>query len=77
MSAIGAGLYSLGIPKDSVVQYESAIKSDKFLLMAHGTVEEVERAKGIMRTARPVEVAVHSAEHEVAVSAAAISLLSR
>src|SRR5208283_595743 len=50
-SAVGAGLYSLGIPKDSVVQYEAALKSDKFLLLAHGTEDEVERAKGIMRTA--------------------------
>jgi uncharacterized membrane protein len=59
LSAIGAGLYSIGIPKDSIVQYESALKSDKFLLLAHGTADEVERARGIMGTARPVEVAVH------------------
>src|SRR5450432_3339885 len=31
LSAVGAGLYSIGIPEDSVVQYEAAIKSDKFL----------------------------------------------
>ena len=59
LSAIGAGLYSIGVPKDSIVQYESAIKSDKFLLLAHGTQEEVERARGIMRTAQAVDVAVH------------------
>ena len=61
LSAIGAGLYSIGVPKDSIVQYESAIKSDKFLLLAHGTADEVERARGIMRTARPLEVTVHAA----------------
>src|SRR5271157_1685913 len=61
LSAVGAGLYSIGIPKDSIVQYESALKSDKFLLLAHGTADEVERAKGIMGTARPVEVAIHAA----------------
>jgi uncharacterized membrane protein len=71
LSAIGAGLYSIGIPKDSIVQYESAIRSDKFLLLAHGTEEEVERAKGIMRTARPVEVAVHAVKHAETVGAAA------
>ena len=37
LSALGAGLYSIGIPKDSVVKYETALKSDKFLLLAHGT----------------------------------------
>src|ERR1700677_2533318 len=33
LSAIGAGLYGLGIPKDSVVQYDLALKTDKFLLV--------------------------------------------
>ena len=27
-----AGIYSMGIPKDSVVEYETALKTDKFLL---------------------------------------------
>ena len=48
LGAVGAGLYSLGIPKDSIVEYEAAIKSDKFLLVAHGTKEELERAKLVM-----------------------------
>jgi uncharacterized membrane protein len=60
LSAVGAGLYGIGVPKDSIVQYETAIKSDKFLLLAHGTAEEVEKAKEIMRTAGPVEVTVHA-----------------
>src|SRR6204780_199562 len=36
LSAVGAGLYSIGIPKDSVLRYETALKTDKFLLVAHG-----------------------------------------
>lgn len=48
MSAIGAGLYSLGIPKNSVVQYETALKANKFVVVAHGTADEVNRAKQIM-----------------------------
>jgi uncharacterized membrane protein len=71
LSAIGAGLYSIGVPKDSIVQYESAIKSDKFLLLAHGTQEEVERARGIMRTAQPVDVVVHVVKHQETSGAAA------
>jgi uncharacterized membrane protein len=70
LSAIGAGLYSVGVPRDSIVQYESAIKSDKFLLLAHGTAAEVERAKGIMRTAQPVEVSVHTVNSPEMVAAA-------
>ncbi len=48
LSAIGAALYSIGIPKNSVVEYEAALKADNFLVMAHGTAEEVARAKSIL-----------------------------
>jgi uncharacterized membrane protein len=64
LSALGAGLYSIGIPKDSVVKYETAIKSDKFLLVAHGTANEVAKASDILETTHPVEVEVHAAERE-------------
>jgi len=64
LSALGAGLYSIGIPKNSVVKYESALKSDKFLLLAHGTASEVAKARDILQTTRPVEVNVHTAERE-------------
>jgi len=37
VSAVGAGLVSIGIPKDSVVKYEVALKTDKFVLVVHGT----------------------------------------
>ena len=60
LSAIGAGLYSIGIPKDSVVKYETAIKSDKFLLLAHGTADEVAKARNIMQTTHAIEVKVHA-----------------
>ncbi len=62
LSAIGAGLYSIGIPKDSVVKYELALKSDKFVLLAHGTADEVTKARDIMQTTHPVEVTLHAAE---------------
>ena len=60
MSALGAGLYSIGIPKDSVVKYEAALKSDKFLLLAHGTTDEVAKARDILQTTHAMEVAVHA-----------------
>ena len=37
LSALGAGLYSLSVPKNSVVKYETSIKAGKFVLVAHGT----------------------------------------
>ena len=60
LSVLGAGLYSIGIPKDSIVKYEGAIKSDKYLVIAHGTPEEVTKAKSIIETSSAIESAVHS-----------------
>ena len=64
LSALGAGLYSIGIPKDSVVTYETALKSDKFLLLAHGTANEVAKARNIIETTHPVEIGSHAAREE-------------
>ena len=61
-SAIGAALYGIGIPKDSVVEYELAIKTDKYLLMVHGTTGEVEKARDILQQTRPLNVTLHSSE---------------
>lgn len=60
LSALGAALYSIGIPKDSVIQYETALKTDSFLVMAHGTAEEVARAKAILGTVNPSRLDVHA-----------------
>ena len=59
LSALGAGLYSIGIPTDSIVEYETALKSDKFLVMAHGTAEEVATAKRILETTGAAYIAAH------------------
>ena len=61
LSALGAGLYSIGIPKDSVLQYETAVKSDKYIVIAHGAADEVAKAKEILDHLDKVEVAVHHA----------------
>jgi hypothetical protein len=64
LSALGAGLYSIGIPKNSIVKYESALRSDKFLFLVQGTAAEVAKARDIMKTTHPVEVAVHGEQRE-------------
>jgi len=61
LSAIGAALYGMGIPKDSVLKYETSLKSNKFLLVAHGTREEVEKAKTILETTSATETTIHHA----------------
>jgi hypothetical protein len=62
LSVVGAALYSIGIPKDSIVQYESALKADKFLLVVHGTADETAKAKEILSRTRPAEVNEHTLE---------------
>ena len=59
LSALGAGLYSIGIPKDSILAYESALKSDKFLVMAHGTADEVATAQRVLQTTGAAHIATH------------------
>jgi len=66
VSALGAGLYSVGIPKDSIVKYETALKTDQFLLIAHGTAAEVAKAKDIIETTHPAQLALHSGESAAA-----------
>ena len=48
VSALGAGLVSIGIPKDSVIKYEAALKTDKFLLIVHGAPDAVYGARFIL-----------------------------
>ena len=62
LGALGAGLFSIGIPKDSIVKYETALKTDQFLLIAHGTAAEVGQAKDIIETTHPASFTMHAAE---------------
>ncbi len=59
LSAVTAGLVSLGIPKDSAVKYEAEVKADKFVMVVHGTTEELERARAILADTSPVSIEKH------------------
>jgi hypothetical protein len=61
LTALGGALASIGIPKDSVVRYETALKADKFILIVHGTFLEVEKAKDILIQSNAEEADVHEA----------------
>jgi len=61
LSALGAGLFSIGIPKDSAVKYESSIRAGKFLLVVHGTAAETEAARAILASTSAEEVNVNEA----------------
>ena len=59
LSAVGAGLYSLGIPKDSIVRYETALKTGKFVLIAHGPMADTTHAKEILNRTEPETLEHH------------------
>jgi uncharacterized membrane protein len=59
LSAVGAGLYGLGIPKDSILKYETALKTDKFVLIAHGSADDTTRAKEILDRTNPETLERH------------------
>jgi hypothetical protein len=60
LSALGACLFNLGIPKDRVFDYETSLMADKFLLIAHGAASELIKAKTVLRITRPHELNLHS-----------------
>ena len=59
LSALGAGLFGLGIPKDSVLQFETALKADKFLLIVHGSAAEISQAKEVVARTNPETMQHH------------------
>jgi hypothetical protein len=59
VSALAGALASVGIPKDSVVRYEEAVKADRFLVMAHGAPDEVARVQALLEAATPSELNLH------------------
>jgi hypothetical protein len=71
LSALGAGLASMGIPENSILKYETALKTDKFVVIAHGTAAEVTSARDIIRQTSPESLSEHqppSLETEPAMS---------
>jgi hypothetical protein len=59
VSVLGAGLVSVGIPRDSVLKYESSVKAGKFLLILHGTAAEAEKVRDVLNATNAEMVDVH------------------
>ena len=57
VSAIGAALTQIGVPKDQIMKYETALKVDKYVLMVHGSVEEQDKARTVLEQAKSWEMA--------------------
>ena len=70
LGALGAALFSIGIPEHSVIQYEQALKGDQFLVMGHGSLSEMERAGELLKQTGPVQFDLHAGAQGSAARAA-------
>ena len=57
LSALGAALTQIGLPEEQVIKYETALKADKFILMVHGSAEDVDKACKVLEESKVREVA--------------------
>lgn len=51
VSALAAALSKLGVRKEDAVEYESALKADKYILLVHGSAAEHDKAQTILSNA--------------------------
>jgi len=66
ISALAGALMAVGIPKDSVLRYETALKAGKFMLAVHGDAQEIRRAHELLRTSGLSSFDYHRGRDEVA-----------
>jgi uncharacterized membrane protein len=59
LSALVGALTAMGIPKDSVLRYETALKADKFLVMVSGGAADIQRAHEVLSAAGSLDVQDH------------------
>ena len=59
LSGIFGWLAGLGISKQHILKYEESVKAGKYLVIAHGTPDDVKKARGILEGTKPAELNVH------------------
>ena len=57
VSAMGAALSQVGVPKDQVIKYETALKVDKYVLLVQGNAEDQAKARSILAGSRALATA--------------------
>jgi hypothetical protein len=70
LGALGAALFSIGIPHHSVLRYHDALKADSFLVVAHGPSAEVECVRTLLRLSDPTQIDLHADAKQPAAVAA-------
>ena len=60
MTGVFGWLASLGISKQHILKYEESVRAGKYLVIAHGTPQEVEKARGILAATGPAQLDLHA-----------------
>jgi hypothetical protein len=60
-NVVQTGLGSMGIPRESVLKYEMALRACKFVLVFHDTREQVQRIHRVLVWAKATETDLHAA----------------
>lgn len=66
LSALLGALTALGVPKNSVLRYESEIKADHFLVIVHAGADDVERAREVLAGAGSQDIEAVPAQTDLA-----------
>ena len=61
MGGILSGLAAWGISKQHILKYEESVKAGSYLLVAHGSPDEVALAQNLLRGTGAVELNAHNA----------------
>lgn len=61
LGALGAALVGIGVPQDTAVKYETELQSGKFILLAHGSAEDIDRAKSLLEVTQHEGLGIHAA----------------
>lgn len=58
-SGFEAGLSGIGIPHESLVEYERALMKDQILVFVQGTLNEINRAQAVLNETRAINHTIH------------------
>ena len=54
-----AALAGIGIPQESLVQYEKALMNNQVLVFVQGTLNEINQAQGILNETKAINHTIH------------------
>jgi uncharacterized membrane protein len=66
ISALAGALMMVGIPRDSVLRYETALKANQFMLIVHSDAQEIKQAHELLNTSGLASFDHHLAQDEAA-----------